>query len=148
MCTIKSILCLVWIFLMLRANYGSSSTPEDPVGSSSFKIDVESMTSQTVYEERNFKATAPEEFNSSRNNNVSYTDATFEPTGIPLSHDTLMQIEYYNDIAIRIWRIWSPILLGKVTLKGFCFIIFSELINITKYILFQIENLFHVFASI
>ena len=109
----KRILCLFWIFLALRGNHGSNSTREKAVASSDFEFDVASMTSQSLYERRNHEATTPEEYNSSVINNVSYTETTFEPAETTLDHNTRMLIEYYNGIAIRIWRIWSPVLLGK-----------------------------------
>ena len=109
----KRILCLFLIFLALRGNHGSNSTREKAVASSDFEVDVASMTSQSLYERMNHEATTPEEYNSSVINNVSYTETTFEPAETTLDHNTRMLIEYYNGIAIRIWRIWSPVLLVK-----------------------------------
>ena len=109
----KRILCLFWIFLILKGNHGLNSTPKDNVTPSDFEIDVTSVTSKSVYEGWNHDTTTPEEFNSSVINNVSYTETTFEPAETTLDHNTEMLIEYYNGIAIRIWRTWSPVLLGK-----------------------------------
>ena len=109
----KHILCFIWIFLILRGNLGLNSTPEDNATPSDFEVDVLSMTSQSVYEWWNDNTTVSEELKSSPIKTVLYTETTFEPIETTPDHNTRMQIEYYNNIAIRIWRIWSPVLLGK-----------------------------------
>ena len=109
----KRTLCLFWVFFMLRGDPGSNSTIEDTVTPSDIEVIVASMTSQSLYERWNHEATTPGEFNSSVINKFLRTETTFEPAETTLDHNTRMLIEYYNGIAIRIWRIWSPVLLGK-----------------------------------
>ena len=102
--------CLVWIFITLRVIHCSNTTLLDRDASYDFQIDVTSMlTSQIVRQDWN-KSTivTPKEQNISWTSNVSHPE-----TATP-GYDILMQIEYYNDMAIRIWRIWSPVLLGNI----------------------------------
>ena len=52
----------------------------------------------------NVTASIPSASNSTDNNVIKTT----------VDYNLLREIEYYNNLARRIWKIWSPVLLGKI----------------------------------
>ena len=47
------------------------------------------------------------------NISVTNTSCTNNVTEPPVDYDLLREIDYYKNLARRIWKIWSPVLLGK-----------------------------------
>ena len=108
----------LFLILLVREVYGLNSSPIINVDDMS---SISLNSSVTSLQRMNDPAAIIFRNNQTLNNISTGTNSNLymlnlsEATGETIEFDVLKKIEYYNNFAARIWRIFPPILLGKKT---------------------------------
>ena len=103
----------MWILMTMNGIYSLSSTQESPVNVTS-STSLHSTLSPLVQVNHDNFTKVPRALNNTAVTNVSAVlNSTGAAGGETIDFDLLRKIDHYHHLTFMIWRIWSPILLGK-----------------------------------